>query len=70
MGKTSDAQQGKEARCKACGRKLNQGADIVALQEGVLGPRGFIPLEELVFFCSDVCLSRLCGSDAEGERIP
>lgn len=31
------------------------GKDVLGVQEGVIGPRGFVPLEDMLFFCSDDC---------------
>lgn len=56
-------------RCTACDRELPQGVDVTALQDGVIGPRGFVPLEEMSFFCGWACLERhFC--DVEVEKLP
>ena len=59
--------------CKNCRRELTQGVDAVALQHGVIGPRGFVPLEEMSFYCDDECLeSDVCDdkTDKMDRRIP
>lgn len=32
------------------------GVDVIQLQDGVMGPRGFVPLDEPELFCSAECL--------------
>ena len=52
-------------RCKTCDRELDQGVDVTILHRGVLGPRGFVPLEEMEFFCSWKCLEEYCCDRAD-----
>lgn len=59
--------------CTNCRRELTQGNDVVTLQSGVIGPRGFICLEEQKYFCDDECLEAyICDSETEKRprRIP
>ncbi|QNN23338.1 hypothetical protein HED60_13980 [Planctomycetales bacterium ZRK34] len=51
-----DNQQGVK-RCAQCGRILQLGEDVLTVEEGVVGPRGLVPLGDMVFFCSARCLS-------------
>jgi hypothetical protein len=44
-------------RCASCRRELHHGADVMAAQQGVMGPRGLVPLEDPILFCSEGCLS-------------
>lgn len=55
--------------CKNCRRELTQGVDAIGLQAGVIGPRGFVPLEEMAFFCDNECLEGYVF-DADGEKKP
>lgn len=55
--------------CGYCRRTLALGRDALGLQKGVLGPRGFVPLEEMVLFCSELCLRAYFNSSDE-ERVP
>ena len=66
--------------CGMCRRKLRQGVDAYAVQQGVMGMHGFIRLETLLF-CSEHCLreyyngnekSPQGSSDSveEDERVP
>ena len=43
-------------KCAHCREEIGYGKDILAVEEGVAGPRGFIPLEEKLLFCSEECL--------------
>ena len=59
-------------RCAYCRTRLELGADVLALTHGVVGPRGFIPLEEPVLVCGDACLAKYAEpvDDAPPPRIP
>ncbi len=39
-----------------CHRELDLGVDVKRVEEGVIGIRGFVPLGEAQFFCSEECL--------------
>ena len=52
----------KIVRCSQCHKKIDLGADVLAITEGVLGPRGFVPLSKPRYFCSEECL------DGHSER--
>jgi len=56
------------ASCKACRRELVIGIDAVSVIHGVIGPRGFVPLEEATFFCDEDCLERWV-TDTEPEKL-
>ncbi len=63
----------KPTECVECRRELDLGVDAVALNYGVLGPRGFVPLGERKFFCDEDCLRRhINGGEVEHlpRRIP
>jgi len=55
--------------CARCGRELDLGVDAVALEYGVIGPRGFVSLDDRRLFCDEDCLRRHLGGD-EVERLP
>ena len=42
--------------CAHCREEIDYGKDVLSVEEGVAGPRGFVPLEEKLFFCSEECL--------------
>jgi hypothetical protein len=45
-----------ERTCANCIRQLDIGVDTLRVDEGVIGTKGFIPLENTLFFCCDRCL--------------
>jgi len=64
---SSSSTQRKEKMCSNCRRLLYLGFDGLGVQQGVIGGRGFIPLEEMMIFCSDRCLADFYGN---GEPLP
>jgi hypothetical protein len=46
----------KRVWCAHCRRELRFGEDVVCVEDGVLGPRGFIDLSQPRFFCDEDCL--------------
>ena len=56
------------ACCKECRRDLVIGTDAVSVLHGVIGPRGFVPLDEAFFFCDEDCLERWV-TDTEPEKL-
>ncbi len=44
-------------QCANCLKELNVGVDAIHVSEGVIGMKGFVPLEKILFFCCDNCLS-------------
>ena len=55
--------------CTRCGRSLDIGTDTIAVTDGVIGPRGFVPLDEPRYFCCNDCLL-IRGDDHEIEKLP
>lgn len=47
--------------CGQCRRQLDLGVNVYGAQEGVIGPRGFVPLEDMALFCSEECLRDYFG---------
>ncbi|MBE7456489.1 MAG: hypothetical protein HS102_08030 [Planctomycetia bacterium] len=63
----------KDERCRRCHHLIPEGADVIGVQDGVLGPRGFVPLESHRFFCDENCLrDYFQNGDVEklSRRIP
>ena len=59
--------------CAQCRRTLDPGVDVLTVEQGVIGPRGLVPLGELGFFCDETCLRRYYGNDEIEQlkrRIP
>lgn len=42
--------------CTNCARELDVGVDAIRVDEGVMGMKGFVPLEGDLYFCSERCL--------------
>ena len=59
----------KVLRCVVCGRKLEMGTDAIGVQEGVIGPRGFVPLADMELHCSESC-AKDCGDASETLSLP
>ena len=51
------------------GRKHDLGVDAIALDDGVVGPRGFVSLGDRRFFCDEDCLRRH-ASDEDVPQLP
>lgn len=47
--------------CAHCREELQYGKDVLSVEQGVIGPRGFISLEDKLFFCSEECLRDYFG---------
>ena len=47
----------KKLECASCRKEIDFGRDIIAVERGVNGPRGFVPLGETLFFCREMCVS-------------
>ena len=63
-----ETEEASAVACLHCRRDLDQGVDVLAQQDGVIGPRGFVPLEDMRFLCSDECRDGyFC--EPVGERV-
>lgn len=60
--KSSSELQETPKRCMNCRRKLELGVDVICVEEGVIGPRGIVPLKEVLFFCDDGCIASYFGN--------
>lgn len=56
-----EKQTEKPKLCVCCKRDLDLGVDALSFRDGVIGPRGFIPLGEPEFFCSEECIAKHFG---------
>ena len=45
-----------KSSCPNCRRPLEIGVDVICVEEGVIGMKGFIPLEKPMLFCCEKCL--------------
>ena len=58
-------------QCATCARPLDLGVDVIRTQMGVIGGRGFVPLEEALLFCCDRCAAENFQlDDSLPPRIP
>ena len=57
--------------CANCRRSLDQGVDVVGIRDGVIGPRGFVPLEDMRFLCGDECIEAyFCEGARDRVQLP
>ena len=49
-------------KCASCQRKLSNGEAILAVEEGLVGSRGFVAYPEALLFCSKSCLLAYVGN--------
>ena len=64
---SDDVENGQSnARCTECQRELSLGEDCIQIQGGVIGPRGFVPVEEPTYLCDHVCARDYFGPEEEG----
>ena len=60
--------------CGTCRRELEQGMDVLELQEGVLGNQGLVPIGKALLFCCEQCLKDFFngsqGRLKQPRRIP
>ncbi len=59
--------------CRTCSRELEEGMNVLEVQEGIIGKLGFVALREKLLFCNFACLRNyLDGSKGHvlKRRIP
>ena len=60
--------------CATCRRELEQGMDVLELQEGIAGTHGVVPIGKVLLFCSEECLKGIFngskGRLKQPRRIP
>jgi len=59
--------------CANCERELDVGVDAIRADEGVMGMKGFVPLEKTLLFCCEKCLTEyydLSDLPSAPGRIP
>ena len=60
-------------KCANCLHELDVGIDMIQVSEGVMGTKGFVPLEKVLNFCCDDCISAyydVSGLPSIPPRIP
>ena len=58
----------KKMKCGNCESKIDYGRDLIVLEKGVHGPRGVVPLGEVMIFCSDRCVAEYFGEEPAVKR--
>jgi hypothetical protein len=53
----SELSKQKEMCCENCQSTISFGSDLITTEKGVNGPRGIVPLGEILVFCSEKCVS-------------
>lgn len=61
--------ENRQRPCAHCQRQIQLGEDVFALEQGVIGPRGLVPLEKPIWFCDGECAERYF-SDEEVVQMP
>ena len=59
-----------ELHCHHCKHRLELGEDVLTVEEGVIGPRGVVPLQEVLVFCSERCLGEHFDGGNETVTLP
>ncbi len=62
-----------EIDCRTCRRELEEGTNVLEVQEGIIGKLGFVALGEKLLYCNFECLrDYLDGSKGQilKRRIP
>jgi hypothetical protein len=53
--------------CMNCQFALDMGRDAISFELGVIGPRGFIPLDEKMLFCCEKCVKEYFNGNSDDE---
>ena len=57
--------------CANCHRKLELAHDLLSVEKGVIGPRGVVPLGDILLFCDEECLAAYFADEKkEIEKLP
>ena len=59
--------------CRTCRRNLEEGLNVLEVQEGIIGKLGFVALGEKLLFCNFECLRNYLDGSNEHvlkRRIP
>lgn len=66
-----DEHEAPEIRCGQCDRGIRLGEDAHELEQGVIGPRGFVPIAATTLLCSEACVRGfVSGTNEQIERRP
>ena len=73
LGVLGDGEGGATVECRTCRRQLEEGVDVVEVQDGIIGAVGFVALDEKILLCSFVCVRNYLDGSKEHvlkRRIP
>lgn len=73
MDKENNQKEESLIRCEKCRRKIEFGERAFSIEEGFIGPRGFVPLAKILLLCSEKCLRNYFpddNGDYEVEQVP
>lgn len=60
-----------QKRCTLCRSRLDIGRDAIGAQNGVVGHKRFVPLDDMLLFCSEECIRQhFNGGPKQRPRIP
>ncbi len=54
-----------QPQCAFCHQILDQGHDVLGVQQGVIGNRGFVPVDTRLLFCCDPCVAKYFNDDTD-----
>ncbi|MBI2449464.1 hypothetical protein HYV49_04160 [Candidatus Pacearchaeota archaeon] len=63
-------------KCSMCQKRLDEGLNILEVEEGIVGTSGFVPLDSAMHFCNEECMKEYFtasnGYDKwkVGRRVP
>ncbi len=58
-----------EQKCAQCSTELYLGVEVLGVQLGVVGPNGFVQLEDMEFLCNEAC-ARGYFDDTDVIKLP
>ena len=64
-----DDEENEKMTCVSCRRDIDLGNDVLSLERGVVGPRGFVPLGDIRLFCSESCAEEYFDGDEPTEKV-
>ena len=76
MNMTKDTNDNETLLCDHCRNTISFGRDVIVVEKCVSGPRGVIPLGEVLRFCTEECAGQFFRREAVGDlpefprRIP
>ena len=72
----NESEKNDALQCDQCKHKISYAGDVISVEKCVNGPRGVIPLGEVMRFCCEDCVSKYFQQEPAsnlkeiGQRIP